>query len=46
VGGEHVGARVVRLSARAVAGQATEAALAAVAAAFSVRATWQSSPAS
>jgi uncharacterized protein len=37
VGGEHAGALVVQVSARAVAGQATEAALAAVAAAFSVR---------
>jgi uncharacterized protein len=37
VGGEHDGALVVRVSARAVEGQATEAALAAVAAAFGVR---------
>jgi uncharacterized protein YggU (UPF0235/DUF167 family) len=37
VGGEHRGALVVRVSARAVDGQATEAALAAVAAAFGVR---------
>jgi uncharacterized protein YggU (UPF0235/DUF167 family) len=37
VGGEHAGALVVRVSARAVGGQATEAALAAVAAAFGVR---------
>jgi len=36
VGGEQAGALVVRVSARAVAGQATEAALAAVAAAFGV----------
>ena len=35
--GEHAGALVVRVSARAVAGQATEAALAAVAGAFGVR---------
>jgi uncharacterized protein YggU (UPF0235/DUF167 family) len=37
VGGEHDGALVVRVGARAVAGQATEAALAAVAEAFGVR---------
>jgi uncharacterized protein len=37
VGGEHAGALLVRVSAQAVAGQATEAALAAVAAAFGVR---------
>jgi len=37
VGGEHAGALVVRVSARAVNGKATEAALAAVAAAFGVR---------
>jgi uncharacterized protein YggU (UPF0235/DUF167 family) len=37
VGGERHGALVVRVSARAVGGQATEAALAAVAAAFGVR---------
>lgn len=37
VGGEHGGALVVRVSARAVDGRATEAALAAVAAAFGVR---------
>jgi uncharacterized protein YggU (UPF0235/DUF167 family) len=37
VGGNHGGALVVRVSARAVAGQATEAALAAVAEAFGVR---------
>jgi len=37
VGGEHAGALVVRVSARAVAGKATEAALAAVAGAFGVR---------
>jgi uncharacterized protein YggU (UPF0235/DUF167 family) len=37
VGGEHDGALVVRVSARAVDGRATEAALAAVAAAFGVR---------
>ena len=37
VGGEQSGALLVRVSARAVAGQATEAALAAVAAAFGVR---------
>jgi uncharacterized protein len=37
VGGEHDGALVVRVSAPAVDGQATEAALAAVAAAFGVR---------
>jgi uncharacterized protein YggU (UPF0235/DUF167 family) len=37
VGGEQAGALVVQVSARAVAGQATEAALAAVAAAFRVR---------
>jgi uncharacterized protein len=36
-GGEHGGALVVRVSARAVDGKATEAALAAVAAAFGVR---------
>ena len=36
VGGEHAGALVVRVSARAVGGQATEAALAAVAEAFGV----------
>ena len=37
VGGEHDGALVVRVSARAVDGQATAAALAAVAKAFGVR---------
>ncbi len=37
VGGERGGALVVQVSARAVEGQATEAALAAVAAAFGVR---------
>src|SRR5215469_5107159 len=37
VGGEHAGALVVRVSARAVDGRATEAALAAVAEAFRVR---------
>jgi uncharacterized protein len=37
VGAEHAGARVVRVSARAVDGKATEEALAAVAAAFDVR---------
>jgi len=37
VGGQHDGALVVRVSARAVGGQATAAALAAVAAAFGVR---------
>ena len=37
VGGDYGGALVVRVSARAVAGQATDAALAAVAAAFGVR---------
>jgi uncharacterized protein len=37
VGGEHDGALVVRVSARAVDGRATAAALAAVAAAFEVR---------
>lgn len=37
VGGEHDGALVVRVSARAVDGKATEAALAAVAEAFGVR---------
>jgi uncharacterized protein YggU (UPF0235/DUF167 family) len=37
VGGERHGALVVQVSARAVDGQATEAALAAVAAAFGVR---------
>jgi uncharacterized protein YggU (UPF0235/DUF167 family) len=37
VGGEHDGALVVRVSARAVDGQATAAALEAVAAAFGVR---------
>jgi len=36
VGGEHDGALVVRVSKRAVDGEATEAALAAVAAAFAV----------
>jgi uncharacterized protein YggU (UPF0235/DUF167 family) len=36
VGGDHGGARVVRVRARAVDGQATAAALAAVAAAFGV----------
>jgi len=37
VGGEHAGALVVRVSARAVDGRATAAALAAVAEAFGVR---------
>jgi uncharacterized protein YggU (UPF0235/DUF167 family) len=37
VGGEHDGALVVRVSARAVEGKATAATLAAVAAAFGVR---------
>jgi len=37
VGGEHNGALVVRVSAPAVSGQATEAALTAVAAALGVR---------
>jgi len=37
VGGEHDGSLVVRVSARAVEGQATEAALAALAKAFGVR---------
>jgi uncharacterized protein YggU (UPF0235/DUF167 family) len=37
VGGEYAGALVVRVSARAVDGQATEAALSAVAGAFGVR---------
>ena len=37
VGGEHGGALVVRVAARAVEGQANEAALAALAAAFGVR---------
>jgi uncharacterized protein len=37
VGGEHAGALVVAVSARAVDGKATEAALAAVAGAFAVR---------
>ncbi|HEX6936891.1 MAG TPA: DUF167 domain-containing protein [Actinomycetes bacterium] len=37
VGGSHGGALVVRVAARAVEGQATEAALAAVAEAFGVR---------
>jgi uncharacterized protein len=37
VGGEHGGALVVRVSARAVDGKATEAALAALATAFGVR---------
>ena len=37
VGGEHDGALVVRVTARAVDGQATAAALAAIAAAFGVR---------
>jgi uncharacterized protein YggU (UPF0235/DUF167 family) len=37
VGGEHGGALIVRVSARAVDGRATEAALTAVAAAFGVR---------
>jgi uncharacterized protein YggU (UPF0235/DUF167 family) len=37
VGGERNGALVVRVSARAVDGQATEAALAAVATAFGIR---------
>jgi uncharacterized protein len=37
VGGEHDGALIVAVSARAVGGQATEAALAAVADAFGVR---------
>jgi uncharacterized protein len=37
VGGEHDGALVVRVSARAVDGKATAAAMAAVAAAFGVR---------
>jgi hypothetical protein len=39
VGGEHDGALVVRVSARAVDGKATEAALAAVAGSFGVRRT-------
>ena len=37
VGGDHAGALIVRVAARAVEGKATEAALAAVAAAFGVR---------
>ncbi len=37
VGGEHDGALVVRVTARAVEGRATEAALAAIAEAFGVR---------
>jgi uncharacterized protein len=37
VGGEHAGALIVRVSARAVDGKATEAALAAVSGAFGVR---------
>lgn len=37
VGGEHDGALIVRVSARAVDGRATEAALAALAGAFGVR---------
>ncbi len=37
IGGEHAGALVVRVSVRAVDGKATDAALAAVAAAFGVR---------
>jgi uncharacterized protein len=37
VGGEHAGALVVAVSARAVDGKATEAALAAVAGAFGIR---------
>ena len=37
VGGEHDGALVVRVSARAAGGQATAAALAAIASAFGVR---------
>jgi uncharacterized protein len=37
VGGQHAGALIVRVSASAVDGEATEAALAAVAAAFGVR---------
>lgn len=37
VGGEHDGALIVRVTARAVGGQATAAALAAVAGAFGVR---------
>jgi uncharacterized protein YggU (UPF0235/DUF167 family) len=37
VGGEHDGALIVRVTARTVGGQATEAALAAVADAFGVR---------
>jgi len=37
VGGEHAGALVVRVSQKAVEGQATAAALSAVAAAFGVR---------
>jgi uncharacterized protein YggU (UPF0235/DUF167 family) len=37
VGGQHDGALIVRVTARAVGGQATEAALAAVADAFGVR---------
>jgi uncharacterized protein YggU (UPF0235/DUF167 family) len=37
IGGEHDGALVVRVSERAIDGQATAAALAAVAAAFGVR---------
>jgi uncharacterized protein YggU (UPF0235/DUF167 family) len=37
IGGEHAGALIVRVSARAVNGKATEAALAALADAFGVR---------
>ncbi len=37
IGGEHAGALIVRVSARAADGQATQAALAAVARAFGVR---------
>jgi uncharacterized protein len=37
VGGQHAGALIVRVNARAADGQATEAALTAVAAAFDVR---------
>jgi uncharacterized protein YggU (UPF0235/DUF167 family) len=37
IGGEHAGALIVRVSARAVSGQATEAALTSLASAFGVR---------